>query len=71
MSLRRQQGEQCVGERRTEVQVGLTLSNRHLRDVLIARGYDVTYRETGGQHNEEHDQPTGAGAPPRRWHARD
>ena len=37
---------------------GLTVGNRHLRDVLIAKGYDVTYRETGGQHNNLHFRAT-------------
>lgn len=40
----------------------MTLSNRHLRDVLIARGYDVTYRETGGAHNNLHFRATFADA---------
>jgi hypothetical protein len=34
----------------------------HLRDVLIARGYDVTYRETGGSHNNLHFRATFADA---------
>jgi enterochelin esterase family protein len=29
---------------------GLTLANRHMRDILLAKGYDVTYLETGGDH---------------------
>jgi enterochelin esterase-like enzyme len=41
---------------------GLTLGNRHFRDVLIARGYDVTYRETGGPHNNLHFRATLADA---------
>ena len=28
--------------------------NRHLRDVLRAKGYDVTYREVGGGHEFVH-----------------
>jgi len=31
-----------------------TMGNRHLRDVLLAKGYDVTYRETGGSHEWVH-----------------
>ena len=37
---------------------GLTPGNRHFRDVLMAKGYDVTYRETGGQHNNLHFRAT-------------
>jgi enterochelin esterase family protein len=37
---------------------GLTNGNRHFRDVLLAKGYDVTYRETGGQHNNLHFRAT-------------
>ena len=36
---------------------GMTNSNRHFRDVLIAKGYDVTYRETGGPHNNLQFRP--------------
>ena len=41
---------------------GLTAGNRHFRDVLIAKGYDVTYRETGGAHNNLHFRATFAEA---------
>jgi enterochelin esterase family protein len=41
---------------------GLTVGNRHFRDVLLAKGYDVTYRETGGQHNNLHFRATLADA---------
>ena len=30
------------------------MGNRHLRDVLLAKGYDVTYREVGATHNFVH-----------------
>ena len=30
------------------------MGNRHLRDVLRAKGYDVTYREVGGGHEWVH-----------------
>ena len=41
---------------------GLTGGNRHFRDVVIAKGYDVTYRETGGPHNNLHFRATFADA---------
>jgi len=44
------------------VSEGLTAGNRHFRDVLIAKGYDVTYRETGGAHNNLHFRATFAEA---------
>jgi hypothetical protein len=37
---------------------GLTMGNRHFRDVLIAKGYDVTYKETGGAHQNLHFRAT-------------
>jgi enterochelin esterase family protein len=41
---------------------GITTSNRHFRDVLIAKGYDVTYRETPGAHESVHWRATLADA---------
>ena len=35
-----------------------TAGNRHFRDVLIAKGYDVTFRETGGAHESLHWRAT-------------
>jgi enterochelin esterase family protein len=41
---------------------GLTTANRHFRDVLIAKGYDVTYRETATAHENVHWRATLADA---------
>jgi len=41
---------------------GITASNRHFRDVLIAKGYDVTYRETATAHESVHWRATLADA---------
>lgn len=30
------------------------MGNRHFRDVLLGKGYDVIYRETGGEHDNLH-----------------
>lgn len=35
-----------------------TAGNRHLRDVLLAKGYEVIYRETGGAHEGVHWRAT-------------
>ena len=40
----------------------ITASNRHFRDVLIAKGYDVTYRETAAAHESIHWRATLADA---------
>jgi enterochelin esterase family protein len=37
---------------------GITAGNRHLRDVLLAKGYDVTYRETATAHEQLHWRAT-------------
>jgi len=37
---------------------GITVANRHFRDVLIAKGYDVTFRETGTAHENIHWRAT-------------
>ena len=36
----------------------LTQANRHFRDVLLAKGYDVTYQEIGGAHEAIHFRAT-------------
>ena len=36
----------------------MTVANRHFRDVLTAKGYDVTYRETGSGHENIHWRAT-------------
>jgi enterochelin esterase family protein len=41
---------------------GITASNRHFRDVLIAKGYQVIYRETPGAHESVHWRATLADA---------
>lgn len=41
---------------------GITASNRHFRDVLVAKGYDVTYRETATAHESVHWRATLADA---------
>ena len=41
---------------------GLTASNRHFRDVLIAKGYDVVYRESATSHEIVHWRSTLADA---------
>jgi enterochelin esterase family protein len=35
-----------------------TAGNRHFRDVLVAKGYDVVYREVGGGHSPLHWRAT-------------
>jgi enterochelin esterase family protein len=39
-----------------------TTANRHFRDVLVAKGYDVTYRETATAHEFLHWRATLADA---------
>ena len=41
---------------------GITASNRHFRDVLVAKGYDVTYRESATAHEALHWRSTLADA---------
>ncbi len=41
---------------------GITAGNRHFRDVLIAKGYEVTYRETATAHEPVHWRATLADA---------
>lgn len=41
---------------------GITAGNRHFRDVLVAKGYDVTYVETATAHEPFHWRATLAGA---------
>ncbi|HEX8028827.1 MAG TPA: alpha/beta hydrolase-fold protein [Vicinamibacterales bacterium] len=41
---------------------GITASNRHFRDVLTAKGYDVIYRETATAHESVHWRATLADA---------
>ena len=41
---------------------GITTSNRHFRDVLVAKGYDVTYVETATAHEPLHWRATLADA---------
>jgi enterochelin esterase family protein len=36
----------------------MVTGNRHFRDVLLAKGYEVTYRETGAAHNNLHFRST-------------
>ena len=36
----------------------ITVANRHFRDVLGAKGCDVTYRETGSGHEDIHWRAT-------------
>ena len=37
---------------------GTTAANRRFRDILLAKGNDVTYRETGGDHSILHSRAT-------------
>ncbi len=40
------------------VDESITVANRHFRDVLVAKGYDVTFRETGTAHEDVHWRAT-------------
>jgi enterochelin esterase-like enzyme len=49
--------EPGIGSGRAEEE-SLTVGNRHFRDVLQAKGYEVIYRETGGSHEALHWRAT-------------
>jgi len=42
----------------TDMVVPEVAASRRLRDALESRGYDVTYRETGGAHQDLHWRAT-------------